>query len=261
MTETDRSGFYTGFVADHYDLLVPEDEGGSYVFFENVIREAGGPALELACGTGRPILAFRSKGLDVEGIDSSADMLERCRRKAREMGVEVALHEQRMESFELDRRFRTVFVVSGSFMLLPDDESVLRSLRAIHRHLEPGGRVYLAMHLPALGKGFQPGRDWVVNRKATREDGKVAQCLARLARFDEAERVFETTLRYQLLDDGEVEYEEDRDFLLHWHTQPQFPALLEEAGFEDVRALRDDGEPSEPDDHAFNFVGRRPETA
>ena len=102
MTETDRSGFYTGFVADHYDLLVPEDEGGSYVFFENAIREAGGPALELACGTGRPILAFRSKGLDVEGIDSSADMLERCRRKAREMGVEVALHEQRMDEAAME---------------------------------------------------------------------------------------------------------------------------------------------------------------
>ena len=59
--------FYTGFIADHYDLLVPEDETRMHGLFRSFIEQDGQPALELACGTGRPLLGFVADGLDVEG--------------------------------------------------------------------------------------------------------------------------------------------------------------------------------------------------
>jgi ubiquinone/menaquinone biosynthesis C-methylase UbiE len=74
--DPDRSQFYTGFVAECYDLLIPDDEAGSYRFFQQAIEAKGEPALELGCGTGRPLLGYLEAGLDVEGLDSSADMLE-----------------------------------------------------------------------------------------------------------------------------------------------------------------------------------------
>ena len=140
--------YYTGFVAEYYDLLVPEDEAKSYGFFRSVVEQQGQPALELACGTGRPLLSFVAAGLDVEGLDSSSDMLDRCRGKASELGVSVALHQQRMESFEIPRAFRTIYCVSSSFMLLPSDGAAGSALASIHRHLQPGGRLLLALHLP-----------------------------------------------------------------------------------------------------------------
>ena len=250
--------FYDGVVADYYDLLVPEDEYGSFSFFEDAIRDGGEPALELGCGTGRPIVSYRQGGLDVEGLDSSTDMLEQCRRKAREHGVDVQLHHARMESFSLERRFRTIFVVSSSFMILRDDETARRALGAIYRHLLPGGRVLIPLHIPQLAPGQVVGGDWFPNREAaTRDDGSVVCCLGRLARFDEREQIIETTNRYQCSRDGRVEHEEDRSFVLHWHTQPQFRTMLEAAGFGDVRAVRGDWQPSAPDDPVFIFVGRR----
>ena len=50
--------------------------------YARFIAGFGEPALELGCGDGEPLLDLRAMGLDVEGLDSSADMLDRCRTAA-----------------------------------------------------------------------------------------------------------------------------------------------------------------------------------
>lgn len=69
----DAADFYTGLVAELYEPLrgsVPEP--GAYI---DLVRGFGEPALELGCGGGDPSVALRLAGLDVEGIDSSIDIL------------------------------------------------------------------------------------------------------------------------------------------------------------------------------------------
>jgi ubiquinone/menaquinone biosynthesis C-methylase UbiE len=249
--------YYTGFVAEHYDLLVPEDETKSYAFFRSAIEFEGEPALELACGTGRPLLSFVMEGLDVEGLDSSSDMLDRCRTKAAERGVSVRLHEGRMESFEIDRSFRTIYAVSSSFNLLPTPDAMRESLRTIHRHLAPGGRLLLALHTPGELQVAAPS-DWQVAREAERpSDGSQIRCLSRIVDFDPDRQTYETLYRYQQITDGRIRYEEDRGFLLHWQSQDQFSALLDGAGYVDIRALRADGKPSAPTDPVFIVAASR----
>ena len=46
-------------------------------------RESGGPVLELACGTGRVLLAIARAGVPVTGLEVSPAMLDRCRDKLR----------------------------------------------------------------------------------------------------------------------------------------------------------------------------------
>src|SRR5690348_9160382 len=53
--------------------------------------------LELACGTGRVLLALAEDGHDCTGIDASAAMLEIARRHAAERGVEVRFVQGRIE--------------------------------------------------------------------------------------------------------------------------------------------------------------------
>ena len=45
--------------------------------------EAGQPALDAACGTGRLLIPYLRDGLDVDGCDISPDMLERLSRTRR----------------------------------------------------------------------------------------------------------------------------------------------------------------------------------
>ena len=88
----DDAGPYRGLCASTYDLLVPPDAVGNVAFFRELIRDAGEPALEIGCGTGRLLLQYAAAGLDVEGVDLSEEMLGICRTKAAALGVDVGLH-------------------------------------------------------------------------------------------------------------------------------------------------------------------------
>ena len=99
MDDTDPADFYTGIVVDVYGSLrgsVPDSR--SCATFS---RAWGEPALELGCGDGDPLLALRAEGLDVEGLDSSADMLSKLRRTAVERGIDVTVHHAAIEQMDL----------------------------------------------------------------------------------------------------------------------------------------------------------------
>jgi SAM-dependent methyltransferase len=58
------------------------NHGGPEVEYFRPFVASGQPALDVACGTGRLLLAYLREGLDVDGCDVSADMLAECRRLA-----------------------------------------------------------------------------------------------------------------------------------------------------------------------------------
>src|SRR5437773_1839305 len=69
-------------------------------YFRRSIERDGQPALDVACGTGRLLLPYLRAGLDVDGCDVSADMIELCREKAASEGLSPTLFVQAM--VELD---------------------------------------------------------------------------------------------------------------------------------------------------------------
>ena len=69
----------------------------------------------------------------VDGVDSSADMLDRLRASAAARGLSVTVHQQRMEDLDLPRRYRSIFLAGATFTLLATDDLALRALRAIRR--------------------------------------------------------------------------------------------------------------------------------
>ena len=64
---------------------------GDPAFYERVARDAGGPVLELACGTGRVALPLAKAGLHVTGVDRSEAMLKiaRCKLAAYPASVQA----------------------------------------------------------------------------------------------------------------------------------------------------------------------------
>jgi len=72
-------------------------------FYIELARNAGGPLVELAIGTGRvAIPVAQATGQRVIGIDASPAMLEQARARAAEAGVELDLHEGDMRDLALD---------------------------------------------------------------------------------------------------------------------------------------------------------------
>src|SRR5439155_5800020 len=88
-------------------------DGPEIEFFRPFV-EAGQPALDVACGTGRLLVPYLRAGLDVDGCDISADMLALCRERAEREGLpQPNLYAQAMHELDVPRRERTNGVRGG----------------------------------------------------------------------------------------------------------------------------------------------------
>jgi ubiquinone/menaquinone biosynthesis C-methylase UbiE len=104
---------------DYYDIVSNGLEG-DVEFYTEMARQANGPVLELACGTGRISLSIALRGMEVVGIDSSEKMLQKARVKAEMAGVsgKIELVHGDMRTFELGRTFSLVMIPYRSFLHL-----------------------------------------------------------------------------------------------------------------------------------------------
>ncbi|MGR8920004.1 MAG: methyltransferase domain-containing protein [Gammaproteobacteria bacterium] len=93
--------------------------------------------LELGCGSGRVGGALAAGGHAVTGIDLNRGALA----LAAAAGVEAVFAD--MQSFELGRQFERILIPYNGLYCLLDDAAVLACLRAVARHLAPGGRLLL----------------------------------------------------------------------------------------------------------------------
>ena len=216
--------------------------------YAGFIGAVGEPALELGCGDGDPIIDLRSRGLDVEGVDSSPTMLERCRAAAAARDVDVVVHLQRMQDLDLPRRFRSVYLAGATFNLLPTDDDALEALRRIRIHLTTDGAALVPLFIPTATEPERLGQAV----EATEPSGAVIRVSPISERRDDERRIQETVMRYERITaDGHVV--EDRPWTVHWHTQEGFRALAADAGLRTAAVLDEHGAPASPDDSTFAF--------
>lgn len=231
MSGMDPSSFYTGIVAELYEPLKSTNQ--AWETYAEFIAQSGEPALELGSGDGEPILDLRRNGFDVDGIDSSADMLARCAQKAALEDIDVILFQQRMEELDLPRKYQSIFLAGPTFTLLPDDETALRALKGIQRHLAKGGSVLVPLFIPSPTPPSQLGK---IN-EVIAEDGAVLRCSVVSTDRNEKSRTQRNVLRYEKHANG-ASIVEERTWVLHWYTPLGFRELAEAAGLT-VAAMQD----------------------
>ena len=142
-----------------YDILFHNFDFGLDVYLK-LAKEAKGPVLDIACGTGRIMLPCLSAGVDIEGLDLYDGMLQRLRQKAREARLEPRLHRADMSDFRLTRRFALVMIPFNAFIHNMSAEAQIQCLGRCREHLLPGG--LLAFDT------FFPGKDLVTAPDGTR---------------------------------------------------------------------------------------------
>jgi len=142
------------FVADLYDYVTPYRSRPDVAFFVEAAREAGGPVLELGCGTGRVLIPTARAGIEIVGLDRSPQMLAVCRQHLRDepdsVQNKVQLVQADMRDFELGRRFTLATFPFRPFQHLLTVEDELSCLATVHRHLVDGGHLVLDLFNPSL---------------------------------------------------------------------------------------------------------------
>ncbi len=123
-------------------------------FWRNLALHAGGPVLELGCGTGRIALPLGRAGVPLVGIDRSAPMLARARARVRrgELADRVRLIRGDIRFLPLRKRCAAMVMAPyGMLQSLLRERDLAATLDAVHAVLQPGGTfgVELVADLPA----------------------------------------------------------------------------------------------------------------
>jgi SAM-dependent methyltransferase len=217
------------------EVYADHDEGriGDMSLWLSFAKEYGGPALELAAGTGRVLLELARAGHTVTGLDRSAHMLAVARRRVeadRELASRVTLVEAPMQNFDLTERFSLIYIPARSLQILTDRADQRGCLECCARHLRPGGRLAFDVFNPRLSRLVTPGGVEEAPDEYTLSSGTrvrelghsdydlAAQTLYWHARYEETPPGGETTVR---------EYTTG----LHYFFRHEVEWMLEACGF------------------------------
>jgi SAM-dependent methyltransferase len=125
--------WFAGDVAVRYDADTADMPVEPVVDF--LVTLARGGALELAIGTGRIAVPLAARGVRVEGIDFSADMVAELRKKSE--SIRVAIGD--MTTTRVDGTFSLVYIVFNSINNVTTQDGQVSVFANAAAHLEPGG--------------------------------------------------------------------------------------------------------------------------
>jgi ubiquinone/menaquinone biosynthesis C-methylase UbiE len=130
---------YAPFAEIYEEWSAPMTEDVAH--YVELAKEADGPVVELAVGTGRvAIPVAKALGRRVIGIDLSAAMLAKAREAVAAAGADVELRKGDMRELELDEPAALIYVPYRSLLHLPTWADRRRTFERITASLRPGGR-------------------------------------------------------------------------------------------------------------------------
>jgi SAM-dependent methyltransferase len=126
------------------DVSQRGDTSATVAFLEQLA--GGGPALELAIGTGRVALPLAARGIRVDGIDFSPAMVAKLR--AKPGGDQIAVTMGNFADVPIPGAYRLIFVVFNTlFNLLTQDDQV-RCFENVAAHLTDDGSFVVEAFVP-----------------------------------------------------------------------------------------------------------------
>lgn len=155
---TDRIRRRYNRMAPLLDLMGMLEERGRMARWRRALwSEAGGDVLEVGVGTGRN-LSLYPPHCRVTAIDFSPRMIERARRRAAELGLNVDLRLMDVQDLSFpDATYDTV-ISTCVFCSVPDPVLGLRELRRVIR---PHGRLLMLEHVRSAHWLLGPLMDWL----------------------------------------------------------------------------------------------------
>jgi ubiquinone/menaquinone biosynthesis C-methylase UbiE len=221
--------------ADRYDEWSAEMTE-DVPFYVELAREADGPIVELAVGSGRVAIPVAdATGRPVLGIDTSPAMLAQARERATAAGVELELREGDMRELELDEPAGLVYCPFRGLLHVPTWPDRRRVFERVAASLQPGGR--FAWNAFAFDHAI-----------AARLDGQ------------HQDEPVPHSNRYAVGDNRiDITLDDDGTSSLWWATKNEWLGLIDVAGLE-VEALYGDFDkrPFDDESREYVWVTRRP---
>lgn len=240
---------YTGLGALAWAQFSVDEPGPDQRFFQRIIEQHAGPALDVGCGTGRLLIPYLLAGLEVEGIDPSAEMLEMCRRKAAERGLTPHLYQQAMQHLDLARCYHTIIIPCGTLQLVVERSQVFEALRRLHAHLVPAGVLVLTIYNRWREMQDEQVGRWKLYARHPLPDGSVLYKHVRVQGRNLLEQTLAQEVRYRRVQERRVIEEQRCDAPERWYFQHEIELMLERTGFRTLRVTGNYTDEAASDNH------------
>lgn len=228
-------------LARYYDLENADFVEDLSAYTELASQQAG-PVLDVGCGTGRVTFHLARAGHTLVGVDPSAAMLDRARRKLEKQSFDaerVRLIEDDVTNLKLDERFGFAVFAYNGFMHLTGRDAQLSVLKAIRQHLSDDG--LLALDLPNPLEAFAGPDDpaLVLERTFTDPDTGETVMQQSIASMDRATQLMQVTWVYDRLTADGTLRRTLAPLVLRYTFPAEMDLLLQIAGFR-LRAIYGD---------------------
>ena len=124
-----------GCFADVYDTLTSNIDYKELAgYYDRIITSHGGKRgilLDLACGTGSLTTELALKGIDIYGIDASAEMLSEAMQKSSEKGLNILYLKQKMQSLNLYGTIDTCICTLDSINHITNEKDVAKAFERV----------------------------------------------------------------------------------------------------------------------------------
>ena len=233
VTDEIESTEYEGLFTVLYDLLhTGAPEAAAYVA---LVRERGGPVLELGCGTGRLVLPLARAGCEVWGLDLYHDMLEACRtklaREAPDVRARVTLVEGDARAFDLRRIFPVVTAPCNFLDNLLEAADLARAFGCVARHLAADGVFVVDSSAPDLPSMVRAHGQVQVGEFTHPETGR--RLVSRFTpRFDFVRQIETDEIEVEEADGDAVVRRARTTMTVTWHHPRELEGALVAAGLE-----------------------------
>ena len=206
-------------------------------FYCELVRQSGGPVLEIGGGTGRILLPIAREGIEIHGVDNSAPMLatlkESLTREKSEVRDRVSLHSGDMRDFRLGRQFPLVTIPFRPMQhryTVPDQ---VRALKSAATHLQNDGILAFDVFYP-IERFPLPRGEEQLEVEWSPAPGTVIRRFYRKDSFDKIRQSFTITFIFRVYREGHLACEEQETLSMSYQTYPHLRALFLLAGLEPV---------------------------
>lgn len=227
----DIVNYYGSLCTEMYERLHPQAPKDELEFYLSYAKP-GQQILEMLCGSGRFLLPFAQKGMDITGVDLSAEMLEWLKEKLPQAKVFCC----GADRFQTEERYDYIFICANSVSLFTDPALRLAVFQKAKQLLKPDGVfVFSADTTESAEPGDGSLRE---TARVTMPDGKTL-LLKMGQRYDAESRIQYYPSVYELWDGQELLQSQTMDFQTRLYRLGELDEELKAAGFSEWKAFGD----------------------
>lgn len=225
--KNEKQNYYGSLCTEMYEILhetAPRDELEFYLSY----AKEGDKIFEPLCGSGRFLIPFMQKGLDISGMDMSDEMLQKLKQKA----PSAKAFKADINKYISDEKYDYIFISSGSVSLFTNLTECKKILGKLKEMLAPDGKLVFAVD--TLANRCSNDNDYKISISVKTPEG-FDLILKNKNYFDHKNCTQYSPGIYELYNGQKLLQSEKMDFQTHLYKLGEMEKMLDEIGFSSVK--------------------------